>query len=129
MHVSVAIAAIVMMCFGCTTPSARRDGSATTTSADRRAPTIDHLSPPRDSVGSRPSVFEWTPVDGAHRYAIGVWNEVDVLIWRQDRLREPSAKWPEGVEAELGTYFWSVTAVRNDQPIAESGRSAFVIVR
>ena len=68
-------------------------------------------------------------MDGAETYAIGVWTEVDVLVWRRDDLHSPSVPWPSDLQLEHGTYFWAVTALRGDRPVAESGRAAFVVVR
>jgi hypothetical protein len=94
---------------------------------EQRLPTIDHVSPARDSVGARPSRFEWTAAEHADRYAIGIWDDVDRLMWRSDRVPGTSITLPDEVELGFGTYFWSVTALREDRPIAESGRSAFVV--
>ena len=58
---------------------------------------------------------------------IGVWTEVDVLVWRQDNLHEPSVAWPADLSLEPGTYFWAVAALRQEQSLADSGRSAFVV--
>jgi hypothetical protein len=68
-------------------------------------------------------------VDGADRYAIGIWNESDRLVWREDGLRVPSVLRPETLDLESGTYFWSVSAMRDDQQVASSGLSAFVVLR
>jgi hypothetical protein len=95
--------------------------------AEQRIPTIDHVSPARDSVGARPTRFEWTPAEGADRYVIGVWDDVDRLMWRQDHIAATSVQLPEDVELGFGTYFWSVTALRDGRPVAETGRSAFVV--
>jgi hypothetical protein len=90
-------------------------------------PKIEHVTPARDFVGAAPKVFEWTPVKGAEFYAIGVWSEVDVLWWRQDHITTNSAKWAGDRPLEPGTYFWSVTAVRGDRAIADSGLAGFVV--
>jgi len=92
-------------------------------------PTIEHLLPRRDSTGGVPSRFQWTPIAGADRYALGVWNEADVLVWRQDHVREASIAVPAELQLEPGTYFWSVTALREGRPVAESGLAAFVVLK
>lgn len=66
---------------------------------------------------------------GADRYAISVFNEVDVPVWQQDDMREPKVDWPTELRVESGTYFWVVAALSNDRPIAQSGRAAFVVLR
>lgn len=91
--------------------------------------TIQHVAPARDSIGAPPARFEWTPVDGADRYAIGVWNDVDRLLWKNDDVHEASIAKPEALDLDSGTYFWRVAAVRNDRQVADSGWSAFVVRR
>lgn len=94
---------------------------------EKRLPTLDHIAPARDSVGSQPTHFEWTVVEGADRYAIGIWDDVDRVMWRNDRVQGNSVNLPDEIELGFGTYYWSVTALRDDRPIAESGRSVFVV--
>jgi hypothetical protein len=113
----------------CSTPLGGGDSSATTSPKEGRPPTIDHLLPPRDSTGAIPPLFAWTEFAGADRYAIGLWNEVDVMVWRRDDVRTSSVEWPADLRVEPGTYYWSVTALRDDRPVAESGLSAFVVLR
>ena len=94
---------------------------------EQRLPTIDHIAPARDTVGAAPTRFEWTAAEGADEYAIGIWNDIDRLMWRNDHVRGTSVVIPKDIEFEFGTYFWAVTALRDKRPIAESGRSAFVV--
>jgi hypothetical protein len=90
---------------------------------------IRHLVPAPDSSGDVPARFEWTPVKGADRYAINVFNEIDIPVWQQDDLREPRVDWPKELRVESGTYFWVIAALKDDRPIAQSGRAAFVVLR
>jgi hypothetical protein len=123
-----AVPLLVILALACTAPLGGAESAAGAgQSSAGKAPTIDHISPVRDSVGGVPARFEWTPVAGADSYSIGVWSEVDRLMWRQHNLETPSAQWPAGIEAEFGTYYWSVVAVKDGRPIADSGRSAFVV--
>ena len=92
-----------------------------------RRQTIQHLTPARDSIGPPPARFVWTPIKEADSYSIGVWNEVDVLIWRQDDIKSPSVTRPEDVRFEPGTYMWTVSALREGQEIADSGLAAFIV--
>ncbi len=92
-----------------------------------RTPRLDHLIPSRDSQGSVPKLFEWTAVPGADSYSIGIWNEVDMLLWRQDRITTNSFDSSQTLRLEPGTYFWSVSALRGGEEIAASGLSAFVV--
>jgi hypothetical protein len=88
---------------------------------------LDHVSPARDSIGSAPKTFTWTAVQGADSYSIGIWNEIDMMIWRQNGIPTTSVTRPDDVPLEPGTYFWSVSALRNGQELADSGLSAFVV--
>jgi len=92
-------------------------------------PDIDHLAPVPDSVGATPVRFEWSRIEGADFYLLRVWNEVDRLVFRADRLTDTSLMWPADAPLELGTYFWSVVAVKDDRAVAESGLAAFVVTR
>ncbi len=124
-----AAASLLLISVACSSPLGQRETSSTPEAAapEARAQIIDHLTPRRDSVGSVPSRFAWTPIAGADSYALGLWNEVDVLVWRADHLQTPSVAFPADLSLEQGTYFWSVTAFRDGRPAAESGRSAFVV--
>lgn len=112
----------------CLHPGARQDGA--TSGAARPAAgsqRLDHISPARDSVGVAPKTFTWTAVAGADSYSIGVWNEVDMLVWRQNNIPATSVTRPDDVPLEPGTYFWSVSALKNGEELADSGLSAFVV--
>ena len=112
----------------CMPRNAQRE-DASSMQSSRPTKVIEHVAPARDSVGGVPERFEWTAIEGADQYVLALWNEVDVLVWRRDDLRAASVTRPPGLKLEWGTYFWSVTALRSDQPIADSGRAAFVVVR
>ena len=123
---SASLVAIVAIGLACTTSHEAREAE-TPGEVEQRVPNIEHISPARDSVGAKPTRFEWTAAEGADRYAIGVWDDVDRLMWRNDRVQGTSVVLPDDVELGFGTYFWSVTALRDGRPVAESGRSAFVV--
>ena len=93
----------------------------------RQAPRLDHLIPSRDSQGSVPKLFQWTAVPGADSYSIGIWNEVDMLLWRQDNIQATSFDSSQSLRLEPGTYFWTISALRDGEEIAASGLSAFVV--
>ena len=120
------VAALIVV--ACTNGHEARE-SAPPLAAEQRLPTIDHVSPARDFVGGPPTRFEWTAAKDADEYAIGVWDDVDRLVWRSDHIRGTSVVLPQDVKFEFGTYFWSVTALHDRQPVAESGRSAFVVTQ
>jgi hypothetical protein len=112
----------------CAASNGSGDTGAATAAGASQGSTIDHVAPPRDSTGPTPARFAWTSVEGADRYAIGLWNDVDVLVMKATDVRQPFLDFPKDHPLDPGTYFWSVTAFRADRPIAESGRSAFVVV-
>jgi hypothetical protein len=101
----------------------------TRAAGEQGTPSIRHLVPEPDSSGEAPKRFEWTPVKGADRYAISVFNEIDTTVWEQDDMREPRVDWPKDLRVDTGTYFWVVAALKDDRPIAQSGRAAFVVLR
>lgn len=88
---------------------------------------IQHEEPRRDSVGGRPTRFRWSAISGADRYAIGLWNEADRLLWRKDDLTDAAVDWPAELYADPGTYFWSVSALERGREVAKSGLAAFVV--
>lgn len=94
--------------------------------AASRAPRLDHLIPARDAQGSQPTRFEWTTVPGADSYTIGIWNEIDMMIWRKDDVATNSFV-PTDLRLDPGTYFWTISAVQGGNEIAASGLSAFVV--
>ena len=123
-------ATIVAASVACTAPLGGRESATESVSPqDNRAPTIDHLSPRRDSTGPLPARFEWTAVKGADRYEIALWNDIDVLLWRGSHLETTSVERPSQLDLEAGTYFWMVSAFDGDRPLAQSGRAAFVVLR
>lgn len=119
---------LVAVAFGCSAQMGRREESPNApASKGGGLQNIQHLTPARDSVGGAPARFAWTPVQGADAYAIGIWNEVDVLLWRADDVRTPSVAVPSELRLEPGTYLWSVTALHEKQAVGESGLAAFVV--
>jgi hypothetical protein len=104
-----------------------RTGSDAGAKAESRVVNIDHVTPSVDFIGRAPSRFVWTAIAGADSYSIGVWNEVDQIIWRQDHIPGTSVDRPEDVPLEPGTYLWAVSALREGQLIAESGLAHFVV--
>jgi len=94
-----------------------------------QGPTINHVSPRPDSSGPIPKSLEWTPVKGADTYSVGVWSEIDVMVWKRGNLKTTAVEWPQDIVVDSGTYFWSVMAFKDNRPIADSGRAAFIVVR
>jgi hypothetical protein len=119
---------LAVMAASCTHPGAAQQASPPAAAGSRAGSRrLDHVMPARDSVGSAPKTFSWTVVQGADSYSIGVWNEVDVLVWRQNNIPTNSVNRPDDVPLEPGTYFWSVSALQDGEEVADSGLSAFVV--
>jgi len=119
--------ALVLLATTVACSAAVGNGAATSPRDSGRSKTIEPVAPVRDSVGAAPARFAWTAVEGADTYAIGIWNEVDVLVWRDDHVTGTSVTRPDTLQLEPGTYFWSVSALRQGQEISDSGLSAFVV--
>ena len=121
------LAAVVVAVAGCSSAVNQNTQTLTPVQDATRAQRLDHLVPARDFVGAAPTRFEWTAVPGADSYSVGVWNEVDQMIWRQNSITGTSVARPAELRLDPGTYMWSVSALREGQQIAESGLSAFVV--
>ncbi|MFN7979596.1 MAG: hypothetical protein U0P30_15795 [Vicinamibacterales bacterium] len=104
-------------------PVAAQQGKVT----PRPTGVIDHQVPRPDYVGKQPSRFAWTAAPEADHYAIGVWDEVERLIWRADDITGTTVQRPPDLNFAEGTYFWTVSALRGTQEIARSGLAAFVV--
>lgn len=121
----VAVYAVVaILILACTPAQVRLDAAP-----GAQGQALNHVTPKRDSSGPIPARLEWTPVKGADNYAVGVWSEVDVLIWKMSNIQSNTVDWPKDIVVDSGTYFWSVMAFRNGQPMADSGLAAFIVVR
>ena len=113
---------------GCAPAANQERSGAPQASANREPPQlVNHVTPRRDFVGPAPTVFTWTAVDGADTYSVGIWNEVDVMVWRQDGIPTTSMPVAPALRLEPGTYMWSVSALRGEQEISQSGLAAFVV--
>ena len=121
--------ALCLVAGACASSPRPESSPANAPAAAAAAATIQHLVPPDNSSGAAPTRFEWTPVAGADRYVISVFNEIDMEVWEQDDMREPRVSWPAELRVETGTYFWAVAALKDGRPIARSGRAAFVVLR
>jgi hypothetical protein len=121
----IVLAALTVSCAPSVANGTR--ASAGVESQDDRSRTLNHVTPARDFVGSAPTRFVWTAYTSAETYSIGVWTDVDVLVWRQDNVQTTSVAKPDDVRFEPGTYFWSVSALREGRLVAESGLAAFVV--
>jgi hypothetical protein len=123
----VALFALTTACAPATANRGIQTGSAAGAAAESKVATIDHVSPAVDAIGRAPARFVWTAMAGADSYSIGVWNEVDQIIWRQDHITGTSVDRPDDVPLDPGTYLWAVSALRDGQLIGETGLAHFVV--
>ena len=116
------------MGIACSAPlNGRDDPAAAPPAAQDDMVVIDHLAPKRDSTGAQPVRFEWSAVKGADGYIISMYDDIDILLWRQ-HVSGTTVDWPKQLTVPQGTYFWDVAAVRDEQVIGRAGRAAFVIL-
>jgi hypothetical protein len=126
---AVLVALVALSGAACSADPGAPVASAAEQTPEAGPPDIDHVAPAPDSVGATPARFEWSPIEGADSYLLRVWNEADTQVFRQAGLRDTAFSWPAETRLEFGTYFWSVVALRDDRPMAESGLAAFVVTR
>jgi len=89
---------------------------------------IDPITPRADFVGPAPTRFSWTANPRATSYAIGIWDDTDVMVWKKADLVTTSVTRPDDVRLPAGhTFFWSIAGIRDGQQIASSGMIAFVV--
>jgi len=125
------LAAVIMAAIACAPAAQPQDGvsaaPAETSAQDQKIGVIEHLMPLRDATGRAPAQFMWSAAPGADRYVIGLWTEVDQMLWHTETTATSVAR-PESLQLDYGTYFWSVSAFRAGESVAESGRAAFVVL-
>ena len=90
---ALALVVAVSAAAACATPSSAKE-SASGAAQAQEPKVIQHQVPRRDFVGHQPDKFVWTAVPEADHYAIGVWNEVDRLLWRKDDITGTSVRAP-----------------------------------
>jgi hypothetical protein len=116
----------------CTPAAAQRDTSTPAETETVATPVQDdevikHVLPRPDAIGPLPAKFEWTAVPNAAEYSLGIWNEVDRMVFRVDHIPANSYETTKEFELEAGTYFWSISAESGGHEIARSGLAAFVV--
>jgi hypothetical protein len=128
---ATAVALAVVLACACT-PSSAEDPAAVpaeSETARQALLTINHLAPRPDFVGAQPARFAWTPIAGVDSYAIGLVNEIDMVVWQTSGIATAEVAWPATLDVPEGTYFWMVEGYRDGRRVAESGRAAFVVER
>ena len=118
---------LAVLCLACT-PRGSAEAPPPPVAAITRQQ-IDHVTPKRDFVGPAPTRLEWTTVEGVDTYNINVMTEIDSVVFQHVGARGNAIEWPGEITLEPGTYFWRVVGIKGERPIADSGRSAFVVSR
>lgn len=127
------LAAVIMVAIACSPAAQPQDGvsaapaPAAAAQDDSKIGVIEHLAPRQDSTGRAPTQFMWSAAPGADRYVLGVWSEVDQMMWHGETTGTSLAL-PQELQLDYGTYYWSVSAFRAGASVAESGRAAFVVL-
>ena len=124
-----AVVACVAIALACATPAGQSGATAPAPPSDvqNRLGVIDPVTPERDSVGPPPKGFEWTAIEGADHYELGLSNDLDGVVFSHNDVRGTTLAMPAEVSLMAGTYFWRVTAERAGRLVGDSGRSAFVV--
>ena len=117
---------LLLLAFAACAPDPAAAAASAPAAAAAQPQDVKHIEPAPDSVGPQPTRFAWTKVDAADSYTFRIWTEYDVRVVSES-LTATSVDFPKDIDMPAGTYFWSIVAMRGDQPIAESGLAAFVV--
>lgn len=77
-------------------------------------------------------IFNWKPISGAESYFVEIYDVSLRLTWESPPVGTNALSLPGAVERELAggkTYFWSVTAILDEDRVAESRLQWFIIDR
>lgn len=94
------------------------------------APAFSGLSPLAGAaVSAGQVVFQWSPVDGADRYELSLFDASGRKVGQVVAGREArTAPWPEEASpAAPGPYVWKIRAMALDRPLAESDPISFEV--
>jgi hypothetical protein len=94
------------------------------------APAFTGLSPSNGAqVPATRLVFIWSPVDGADRYELSLFDAAGRKVGQVTARREAtSAPWPEDASPPApGSYVWKIRAMALDRMISESEPMAFEV--
>jgi len=103
--------------------------SATAPAAPAAAPGIVAiLEPAEGSSSGHIDLFRWSPVDGATGYRMHLAAATDGrTIWDSPVLTTTEAHLPNTIALEPEAHVWTVTALKGDAVIAESGTHRFLV--
>ena len=77
-------------------------------------------------------IFKWKPITGAEAYLVEIYDVSLRLTWESPPVGTNALSLPGAIEGQLAggkTYFWSVTAILDEDRVAESRLQWFIIDR
>jgi len=103
--------------------------SATAPAARAAAPGIVAiLEPAEGSSSGHIDLFRWSPVDGATGYRMHLAAATDGrTIWDSPVLTTTEAHLPNTIALEPEAHVWTITALKGDAVIANSGTHRFLV--
>jgi hypothetical protein len=103
--------------------------SATAPAAPAAAPgVVAILEPAEGSSSGHIDLFRWSPVDGATGYRMHLAAATDSrTIWDSPVLSTTEAHLPNTIALEPEAHVWTVTALKGDAVIADSGTHRFLV--
>jgi hypothetical protein len=94
------------------------------------ASSLTLIQPNQDNPAKLPLIFKWKPVEGADYYALEIFDETLVPVWKCAEIRSPYFAMPAVSSGWLKfnkPYFWMTIAYRNKEKLAESDLARFVV--
>ena len=89
---------------------------------------MEIIEPAEGSSSGHIDLFRWQPVNGATGYRMHLTAATDGrTIWDSPVLTTTEAHLPNTIALEPEAHVWSVTALKGDAVIAESGIHRFLV--
>jgi hypothetical protein len=86
------------------------------------------IEPAEGSSSGHIDLFRWSPVQGATGYRMHLAASTDGrTIWDSPVLTAPEAHLPNTIALEPEAHVWTVTALKGESVIAESGTHRFLV--
>jgi hypothetical protein len=128
---AIAAASLVVLTTACggSQPAAPASAPAAGGSAPAAAPgVVEIIEPAEGSSSGHVDLFRWQPVTGATGYRMHLTAATDGrTIWDSPVLTTTEAHLPNTIALEPEAHVWSVTALKGDAVIADSGTHRFLV--
>jgi hypothetical protein len=114
-------------------PASRPAGPAAAPAAGTAAPAaapgiVSIIEPGEGSSSGHIDLFRWSPVEGATGYKMHLVAATDGrTIWDSPVLTTTEAHLPNTIALEPEAHVWTVTALKGESVIAESGVHRFLV--